>query len=746
MKVSLLFLTYGKPFHTIEWIGYMYNPEKFNIIVHPKYPEQIKNTVWQTYVSSKIIDTKWGTDTIVMATLILLKQALDLNNSDWFVLCSGDSYPLFRESNDCFNYFNGKTRSIFHPIDENNPSKVSQWFAMYKTDAMNIINNLRIDENYNIQNKQLYNSIISKIPKNAAVDELFFIPLLKKINENYQYDTGIIHYVKWIPHWISKHPTIFNRLLPSDEISIKNNNALFIRKTFPTFKNETILPKKNAVIITIGTDNIDKINYDDFLKFIKDTHDLYLLIMIDSIDKISDNLKSQCVQAYSVVWNNIEIAHEKIISIDDGTTRYDEVIILKENDNPYDHISPQLLIKSENSTLPKFTSDIFPTKKFRPVTPDFPPPNFNLNLKSQPQTQSPEFAPDDDETIKSIEYNPNYKVAYLFLLRGDINQPKIWTTYFDSATQQHISKYVHSKEQDSIRTPWIRDALIEDIRPTGWGYIVDAYFSLFREAIKDPNNLKFVLISESCVPVKNYYEFKNYLNNTDYRNSYVHFLKPSPWDIKQRIENQPNYQQFGKFTKHYARMCLSRYHVEKLLSQSKSRIDFFVNMHVGDEFFLTLINAKPDVDFILNKTITYDNWEDVQKEVNELKKKIYKLKDERKSSNNEKILELETKMNDIRKNPKTYHEITPEDINTVLSSGAFFWRKIPANLLLTDYYNIYGTLIKPIKRGVSRIKQITRKKEPIRKKGGTRKYKSKKYKTRKYKLKKYNSKKLKNKK
>jgi hypothetical protein len=49
-------------------------------------------------------------------------------------------------------------------------------------------------------------------------------------------------------------------------------------------------------------------------------------------------------------------------------------------------------------------------------------------------------------------------------------------------------------------------------------------------------------------------------------------------------------------------------------------------MHVGDEFFLTLLNAKPKQDYMLDKTITYDNWEDVQVEVNKLKKQIYELK------------------------------------------------------------------------------------------------------------------------
>jgi hypothetical protein len=691
MKVSLLFLTYSEPIHTIEWMDYI-NNSNFNIVIHPKYPEKLED-IWKPFLSFKIVETKWGTDSIIIATLILLKQAFDLYDSDWFILCSEDSYPLL-DSNSCLNYFNNKELSIFHPIDKNNPSKVSQWFALSKSDVSSIINNLGIDINYNIQNKQLYNSIINNISKKSAVDELFFIPLLQKINKNYEYDIGLIHYVKWIPDWVSKHPTIFNRLLPSDEISIRDNNALFIRKTFPTFKNETIIPKKNAVVITLGDDNIGKINYNSFLNGIKDTHDLYLLVMVDSMANVSKNLTSQCIQSYSVVWNMVEQAHKKIVSITDNTPHYQEVIILKENDNPYDYIRPKS------------------PPRFRPVTPDFPPLNFDEKyLPIRPK--SPNMPP-PEENVSSIEFNPNYKIAYLFLLRGDINHPNIWSKYFISDSDPYVSKYVHSKEQDNIHTPWIRDSLIRDTRPTGWGYIVDAYFSLFREAIKDTNNLKFILISESCVPVKNYYEFKNYLDNTDYRNSYVHFLRTSRYDQEQRIKTQSNYKQFGKFTKHYARMCLSRYHVEKILSQSASRINFFINMHVGDEFFMTLLNAKPNEDYILDKTITYDNWDYVDDQVQKIKKEINKLKDEMKIKKNKnlesKISELENKMNDIRKNPKTYYKITPKDIEDVLRSGSFFWRKFPISLSLEQYYDLYGALIQIKNKGGTRKRRYKIKK------------------------------------
>lgn len=80
MTISLLFLTYGNPLHTKQWIEYIKNTN-FNIVIHPKYPEVINET-WKPFLTSKLVQTDWGTDSIIIATLILLKQSLDLYNSD----------------------------------------------------------------------------------------------------------------------------------------------------------------------------------------------------------------------------------------------------------------------------------------------------------------------------------------------------------------------------------------------------------------------------------------------------------------------------------------------------------------------------------------------------------------------------------------------------------------------------------------------------------------------------------------
>jgi hypothetical protein len=266
------------------------------------------------------------------------------------------------------------------------------------------------------------------------------------------------------------------------------------------------------------------------------------------------------------------------------------------------------------------------------------------------------------------------KIAFLFLTIGDVNHPDVWTRYFEGFKGKY-SVYSHPKFAERVNTPWLRDALIPKRVDTGWGYITQAYECLFREAMKDPDNIHFVTISESCIPLKHFDPFYSFLD--DERTSYVKFMRLSQYDRKERIETQPHYQAIPFFQKHYARMCLSRYHVNKLLQSPY--LEFFHRMHVGDEFFLSSIGIQPNKDYVKPFEITYDNWEDTTERVDQ-------LKEENKTLGNSPFEEDLYRRNkalqaEIGKNPKTYTTITTEEIETALHKESFFWRKFTADPL-----------------------------------------------------------------
>jgi len=387
MKISLLFLTYENPLHEYFWKekGYLDNLN-CEIIIHAKYQNKITEP-WISKLSKYNIETSWGSENIIIATLLLLEQAY-INGSDWFLLCSEDSFPLM-DFNQCQNFLENNTLSMFDLIDPE-LNKTSQWFALNRNDVgllFKAINKFTMDNsnvNESIKNKEilnktkylkniyiskLFDNIVKKIPKNKAIDELFFLSAFKKINPNYEYLNYKVHYVKWYNnYWISKHPTIFNKLLITDKNDILNKNPIFIRKTLPTFNDESnVEEKKNAIVIIIGTENLNKEEnyYDSFINKLKSSnnYDLFLLVMIDNIKNINYKLTEECIQIYSVVYNDVDNA---IYHIKDFIQIYENILIIKENDN-----INMINLNTDENILNNPSNYILPT------TPSNSPPSIN---------------------------------------------------------------------------------------------------------------------------------------------------------------------------------------------------------------------------------------------------------------------------------------------------------------------------------------------------------------------------------
>ena len=324
------------------------------------------------------------------------------------------------------------------------------------------------------------------------------------------------------------------------------------------------------------------------------------------------------------------------------------------------------------------------------------------------------------------------KIAFLFLTRNNVHHPQIWEHYF-KGHKRKISIYCHPKEPEKVTVDWQKKNTIPTLVETGWGFITGAYFELLQEAFKDSRNLKFITISESCVPLVCFQKLYDCVCNPQkMKVSFIKQMDISKYDWGSRIKTQPNFEQY-QFLKHYARFCLSRYHVDKLIQQHQHFGSFFNKMHVGDEFFLSLLQPR---DYVEDTLITYDNWTDVQTEVSQIKQHIAAImneaeKKEIRKINNQirkiskknrvpqrkltlkiRILEQRKKMienprkfdnsllspgkkksldklrqlrDDKNKNPKTYLHINEQDVNQARQSGAFFWRKMDSSCNISDF-------------------------------------------------------------
>ena len=271
------------------------------------------------------------------------------------------------------------------------------------------------------------------------------------------------------------------------------------------------------------------------------------------------------------------------------------------------------------------------------------------------------------------------KIAFLFLTLDNPNFTKIWDSYFRGHKDKY-NIYIHPKYPEKVT--WKRSHIIKNLKETGWGFITRAYIELLKEAYKDPDNVKFVTISESCIPIKSFDTFYNEVMKDD--RSWIKTMRISRYNQEARINTQNTKPKPQHFIKAYARFCLNRTDVKHLLSKEKE-LEFFHKMHVGDEFFLSVLYPLKNYrDF----AVTYDDWEYVEKEKRTIKnniRKLYEIQERDSIDKSKEIKELQDKFKNIAKNPKLIINVE-EDLEKIKKCDSFFYRKFSKDSNIEKYW------------------------------------------------------------
>ncbi|XP_073138147.1 glycosyltransferase BC10-like isoform X6 [Henckelia pumila] len=110
----------------------------------------------------------------------------------------------------------------------------------------------------------------------------------------------------------------------------------------------------------------------------------------------------------------------------------------------------------------------------------------------------------------------NPKIAFLFLTPGALPFEKLWDKFFQGH-EGRFSVYVHAFMDKPVH--FSRYFLNREIRSDKviWGKIsmVDAERRLLANALKDPDNQQFILLSDSCIPLRDFDYVYNYLMYTN---------------------------------------------------------------------------------------------------------------------------------------------------------------------------------------------------------------------------------------
>lgn len=260
----------------------------------------------------------------------------------------------------------------------------------------------------------------------------------------------------------------------------------------------------------------------------------------------------------------------------------------------------------------------------------------------------------------------NHKLAFLFLIIDDINNPEIWEKYLEDINRRNI--YVHPKHPENVKS-FLKNYIIDDLRETTWGFIINAYEALFTTAIKDDElNKYFIIISESDIPVKSFNTLYNFV-----KSNYIELWEITKFDENNRLNNLKVFP-IKNIIKHSAFYILDRSTVHNLLISPY--LQNFKEFQLAEEFFLSIV-YKPKI--FENVMITFADWEWTAKKYQEYKSKfneywkLYKLQG---NANFKKIAEeYDKKKNDVAAHPKLYTNLSNNIIERSLEKGTFFCRK-----------------------------------------------------------------------
>ncbi|KAJ6808295.1 uncharacterized protein M6B38_282860 [Iris pallida] len=219
-------------------------------------------------------------------------------------------------------------------------------------------------------------------------------------------------------------------------------------------------------------------------------------------------------------------------------------------------------------------------------------------------------------TLPSVP-SSNPKIAFMFLTPGSLPFEKLWEKFF-LGHEGRYSIYVHASREKPVHTSSLfigRDIRSEKVV---WGKIsmVDAEKRLLANALQDPDNQHFVLLSDSCVPLHHFDYVFNYLMETNV--SFIDcFNDPGPHGTgrysKHMLpevaeENFRKGSQWFSITRQHALLILADgLYYTKFNLYCRPGMEGHVNCY-ADEHYLPTFFYMVNPSGIANWSVTYVDW------------------------------------------------------------------------------------------------------------------------------------------
>ena len=217
----------------------------------------------------------------------------------------------------------------------------------------------------------------------------------------------------------------------------------------------------------------------------------------------------------------------------------------------------------------------------------------------------------ENENIKNNN-GENSKIAFLFLTYTNLKRPDIWNKFFDDKNSNKFTIYNHAKEPEQVTDILLKDRHIPEHINTGWGQfnLVEANILMIKNALEDPLNKKFILVSDSCIPIVSFDTFYNEIMKDS--NTIITIHNNINLDRYDKIIN-PNFPK-EEFIKHSGSgLVLNVKHAKLLVSVLDNYKNNWKDVFCADEHYIGNILRVLDTDFIINNNnnnikTTFDIW------------------------------------------------------------------------------------------------------------------------------------------
>ncbi|CAK9881110.1 unnamed protein product, partial [Sphagnum jensenii] len=223
----------------------------------------------------------------------------------------------------------------------------------------------------------------------------------------------------------------------------------------------------------------------------------------------------------------------------------------------------------------------------------------------------------------STEYRNSTKpkLAFMFLARESMPLDILWQHFFEGSHEHEYSVYIHARPgyvytKTATKCHAFINRQIKKPIQAWWGEatMIEAERLLLSAALQDPLNLRFLLLSDSCIPLYNFGYVYNYVmsSHKSFVDSFVDY------NDTQYNSKMSSVIPKGAWRKGSQWFVLIRKHAEKIVTdslvfpvfQNHCKVNKTQENCIPDEHYIQTLLAMQEMETeIERRTLTYTWWE-----------------------------------------------------------------------------------------------------------------------------------------